>query len=244
MYTIIGDIHGCFDEFKLLTFKLGYKWDTGIPIHSHKKLVFIGDITDRGKNSIKMIEGVWELVVNKKIAFYSPGNHCNKLYRYFLGRNVQITHGLETTVAEYLSLSPQKQITIKNKMIELYESSPLYHQLDNGKLITCHAGISKELIGKNHRAVEKFVLYGDITGEKNEDGTPVRRDWAIIYDGTPTIVYGHTPVIEPRIVKNTINIDTGCVFGGKLTALQYPEIALYSVPSSMEFISEKFQSLQ
>lgn len=242
LYTIIGDIHGCFDEFKQLTTSLGYNWKSGIPIHDTKKLIFIGDITDRGPQSLKMIEVVWELVVKQKVSFYSPGNHCNKLYRYFLGRNVQITHGLETTVAEYLTLSPTNQKIIKQKMIELYESSPLYHQLDNGKLITCHAGISKELIGKNHRAVEKFVLYGDITGEKNNDGTPVRRDWASRYNGDTYIIYGHTPVLEPRILNNTYNIDTGCVFGGKLTALNYPDRTCTHISSSMPFIEDKFRS--
>lgn len=241
MYTIIGDIHGCFDEFKQLTTNLGYNWESGVPIHPNKQLIFIGDITDRGPHSLKMIEIVWELVVEKNLAYYSPGNHCNKLYRYFLGRNVQITHGLETTVAEYLNLSTAKQNEIKNKMIELYESSPLYHLLDNKQLLTCHAGISKDLIGKNHHSVEKFVLYGDITGKKNEDGTPVRRDWASLYDGKILIVYGHTPVLEPRIINNTMNIDTGCVFGGSLTALNYPEMEFTHVSSHLPFIEDKFR---
>lgn len=240
MYTIIGDIHGCFDEFKSLTITLGYTWETGIPLHPNKQIVFIGDITDRGPASLQMIEIVWELVVNKNIAYYSPGNHCNKLYRYFLGRNVQITHGLETTVAEYQSLSKQKQHTIKQKMIELYETSPLYHILDNGKLITCHAGIQEEFVGHYHRTVEKFVLYGDITGEKNVDGTPVRKDWASLYSGDKFIVYGHTPVHEPRILHNAFNIDTGCVFGGRLTALNYPELTVTQVQSNMPYLQEKF----
>lgn len=244
LYTIIGDIHGCYDEFKQLTITLGFSWDTGVPIHPQKKLVFIGDITDRGPDSIKMIELVWELVVNQKVAFYSPGNHCNKVYRFFLGRNVQITHGLDTTVAEYQALSTPNKKEIKRKMIELYESSPLYHILDNGKLITCHAGIRADFVGKINHKVEKFVLYGDITGEKNDDGTPVRRDWAATYSGKGCIVYGHTPVLNPRIIHNTYNIDTGCVFGGTLTALQYPEMTIVQVPSSMRLIKEKFQSFK
>lgn len=242
MYTIIGDIHGCFHEFRLLTISLGYSWESGIPIHKNKKLVFIGDITDRGPQSLAMIEIVWELVVNHQIAYYSPGNHCDKLYRYFLGRNVQITHGLETTVAEFLALSTHNQKVIKQKMIQLYESSPLYHQLDNGKLITSHAGIRSNLIGKNNKTVKEFVLYGDINGEKNEDGTPVRRDWASQYNGEAYIVYGHTPVMKPRELNNTFNIDTGCVFGGSLTALQYPEMTLKHVQSTMPFVEDKFRS--
>lgn len=240
MYTIIGDIHGCFDEFKSLTITLGYTWDTGIPLHPNKQIIFIGDITDRGPKSLQMIEIVWELVIHKKIAYYSPGNHCNKLYRYFLGRNVHITHGLETTVAEYQSLSKKEQKRIRQKMMDLYEVSPLYHILDNGKLITCHAGMKEEFTGHYHRAVEKFVLYGDSTGEKNANGTPVRKDWALLYSGDEFIVYGHTPVHESRILHNTFNIDTGCVFGGKLTALNYPELTVTQVQSTMPYLQEKF----
>ncbi|MGM9987285.1 MAG: bis(5'-nucleosyl)-tetraphosphatase PrpE [Bacillaceae bacterium] len=238
---IIGDIHGCYDEFVLLTKKLSYDWATGIPLHPNRILGFVGDITDRGPASLKMIEIVFELVMIHKRAYYVPGNHCNKLYRYFLGRNVQVTHGLETTVAEYKALSSKKQDEIKNKFITLYESNPLYRQLDNNRFILCHAGIRQNLIGKSNREVKTFVLYGDITGEKHPDGSPVRRDWAKEYRGKQLIIFGHTPVKEPVILNNTYNIDTGCVFGHKLTALRYPELELVSVDSSMPYVPEKFR---
>ena len=97
------------------------------------------------------------------------------------------------------------------------------------------------MIGKSNTKVKTFVLYGDITGEKNPDGSPIRRDWAKEYTGTATIVYGHTPVKEPRTINNTVNIDTGAVFGGKLTALRYPEMETVSVVSTMPYIEEKFK---
>jgi protein phosphatase len=238
---IIGDIHGCYDEFKELTKKLGYEWKNDIPVHPQgRKLGFVGDLTDRGPQSLKMIETVYSLV-NSKLAYYVPGNHCNKLYRFFLGRKVQITHGLETTVAEYESLSSDKQVEIRKKFMKLYENAPLYEVLDNGKLVIAHAGIRADYIGRYDRKVQTFVLYGDITGETNPDGTPVRRDWAKHYKGQAWIIYGHTPVKEPRAVNRTVNIDTGCVFGGKLTALRYPEMETVSVPSTMPFIREKFR---
>ncbi|WP_019240521.1 MULTISPECIES: bis(5'-nucleosyl)-tetraphosphatase PrpE [Bacillus] len=240
---IIGDIHGCLPEFEQLTTTLGYNWSSGIPIHPEgRKLAFVGDLTDRGPQSIKVIEIVFELV-KKKRAFYSPGNHCNKLYRYFLGRNVSITHGLETTVAEYKSLSPNEQKVISDKFIDLYENSPLYQVLDEGKIVIAHAGIRADYIGRTDKKVKTFVLYGDITGQFHPDGHPIRRNWAKYYKGSATIVYGHTPVIDPFILNNTYNIDTGCVFGGKLTALRYPEMKLVSVPSSMPYVSEKFRDL-
>lgn len=240
---IFGDIHGCFQEFQALTLELGYKWKENIPIHPDKrKLAFVGDLTDRGPLSLKVIEVVWELVM-KNGAYYSPGNHCNKLYRYFLGNKVQISHGLETTVAEYEALSKGQQKIIRNKFIELYENAPLYQVLDEGKLVISHAGIREDFIGKTSSKVKTFVLYGDITGEKHPDGSPVRRDWAKYYKGKALIVYGHTPVKDVRWVGNTVNIDTGAVFGGKLTALRYPENEIVSVLSSMPFVAEKFREI-
>ncbi|MBM7702544.1 bis(5'-nucleosyl)-tetraphosphatase PrpE [Metabacillus iocasae] len=243
-FDIIGDIHGCFEEFKELTTKLGYTWETGVPKHpEQRKLVFVGDLTDRGPRSLDVIRVVWKLVIQEKEAHYCPGNHCNKLYRYFLGNKVQITHGLETTVAEYEELSKSNQQTIQNQFIELYEMSPLYLQLDQNRLVVSHAGIRADYIGRTDKKVKTFVLYGDITGEKHEDGSPVRRDWAKHYEGKAINVYGHTPVKEPRILNQTFNIDTGAVFGGSLTALRYPELETVSVPSSMPYVKEKFREL-
>jgi protein phosphatase len=240
---IIGDIHGCFEEFKALTTELGYEWTENIPMHPEKrKLAFVGDLTDRGPMSLKVIDVVWELV-KKHGAHYSPGNHCNKLYRYFLGNKVQISHGLETTVAEFEELDKSAQKKVRSRFMELYEKAPLYQVLDGGNLIVAHAGIRKDYIGKSHSNVKTFVLYGDITGEKNPDGSPVRRDWAKHYKGKSLIVYGHTPVIDVRWVGNTVNLDTGAVFGGKLSALRYPEKEIVSVPSSMPFVEEKFREI-
>lgn len=238
---IIGDIHGCYDELKALTEKLGYEWQDGIPVHSDgRRLGFVGDLTDRGPHSLKVIELVWSLVIKHQQAYYCPGNHCNKLYRFFCGNKVEITHGLETTVAEYEALPSREQKFIKKKFIELYEQSPLYVQLDQNQLIIAHAGLKAKYIGRTDKKVKTFVLYGDITGEKHLNGMPVRRDWAQHYNGKPFIVYGHTPVVKARKIHNTINIDTGAVFGGALTAFQYPEGNIISVPSSMPYVEEKF----
>lgn len=241
---IIGDIHGCLTEFKQLTEKLGYDWEQGIPIHKQgRKLAFVGDLTDRGPESLKVVEIIWELAVIREAAYYVPGNHCNKLYRFFQGNKVQITHGLETTVAEYHDLNKSQQKEIRQKFIELYEHAPLYQQLDQGKLVIAHAGIKQEYIGKENSKVKTFVLYGDITGEKHPDGSPVRLDWAKHYSGEACIVYGHTPVIDVRIINNTFNIDTGAVFGCKLSALRYPEKEIVSVPSTLPLILEKFKKI-
>lgn len=240
---IIGDIHGCYDEFIALLKELGYEKTQSLYQHPDgRKLAFVGDLTDRGPASLKIVEIVYALV-EKNLAYYVPGNHCNKLYRFFLGNKVQHTHGLETTVAEYEALSIKEQEKIKKSFISLYENAPLYQVLDGGKLIIAHAGLKKEYIGQQNKKVKTFVLYGDITGEFHENGMPVRKDWAKDYDGDAWIVYGHTPVREVRIVNNTANIDTGAIFGGKLSALSYPEMHTISVPSTMPFVKEKFREL-
>jgi protein phosphatase len=241
-YDIIGDIHGCFKEYQELTQVLGYDWQGGLPIHKeNRKIVFLGDLTDRGPESIKVMEHVFELV-KENLALYTPGNHCNKLYRYLLGRNVQVKHGLETTVAELEELEENKRKKVSEHFIHLYENAPIYLELDEGKLVVAHAGIRADYVGQTNKKVKTFVLYGDITGETHPDGTPVRKDWAKEHKGELTIVYGHTPVENVRHIKNTWNIDTGCVFGGKLSALRYPEMEPVSVPSTMPFVSEKFRS--
>ncbi|MDQ0162456.1 bis(5'-nucleosyl)-tetraphosphatase PrpE [Aeribacillus alveayuensis] len=241
-YDIIGDIHGCFVEFLQLTKKLGYHWRNKTLEHPDgRKLVFVGDLTDRGPNSLKVIETVYQIVKQHK-GIYVPGNHCNKLYRFFRGNPVQIAHGLETTVAEYESLHDEQQRLIRGMFMELYEQAPLYAILDNGQLVVAHAGLKEEYIGRKDKKVKTFVLYGDITGKKNADGTPERRDWAKEYKGKAFIVYGHTPVKKPRFIHNTVNIDTGCVFGNCLTALRYPEKETISVPSTMPYVPEKFRA--
>lgn len=240
-YDIIGDIHGCYDELIQLLSKLGYIKQNDIYVHPEgRRLAFVGDATDRGPKSLETLELLFKLQEAGQLT-YSPGNHCNKLYRFMKGSNVQQTHGLETTAAEFNSLSGKEQNRVRRQYIRFYESFPVYSELDDGKLILVHAGIRADMIGKPiNKSIITFAIYGDITGEKHPDGRPVRRDWAKKYTGSRTIVYGHTPVKEPRFINNTVNIDTGCVFGNKLTALRYPEMETVSVTSSMPYIEEKF----
>lgn len=241
---IIGDIHGCYEEFVALTKKMEYDWTTGIPMHADGRLLgFVGDLTDRGPSSLRTVAIVANLVKQKR-ALYVPGNHCNKLYRYFLGRNVSQTHGLETTVAEYLALPNRKQKQIRHQFMELYENNPLYQVVDDGKLIIAHAGIREDMIGRFDKRVQTFVLYGDITGNTDAQGFPERRNWAKHHRSESVIVYGHTPVREPHIQNRTYNIDTGCVFGGHLTAIRYPELQIVSVPSTMPEVPEKFRIIK
>ncbi|KAB8139095.1 bis(5'-nucleosyl)-tetraphosphatase PrpE [Gracilibacillus oryzae] len=238
---IIGDIHGCYEELLELIESLGYSWEDDKLSHPDgRKIAFVGDLPDRGPYSIEVIKLVYQLVRKQQTAYYVPGNHCNKLYRYFLGNKVKHQHGLETTVAEYMALSKKEQNTVKEMMMELYEQAPLYLEIPEVNAVIAHAGIKEDYIGKQGNKVKTFVLYGDITGETLPDGRPIRRDWAKDYIGDRWIVYGHTPVLEPRFLNKSVNIDTGCVFGNKLTAFSLPEEKILSVASRQPFVEEKF----
>ncbi|MBM7601614.1 diadenosine tetraphosphatase ApaH/serine/threonine PP2A family protein phosphatase [Virgibacillus halotolerans] len=238
---IIGDVHGCFDELCNLLQQLGYQKKQNSYVHPGGRFpVFLGDITDRGPDSLQTIQLVYNMVVHKQIAYYVPGNHCNKLYRYFLGNKVMHLHGLETTVAEYTALPNREQKEIRHMFMTLYEQAPLYLQLPEVQAVVAHAGIKESLIGRTDKKVESFVLYGDVSGAFHPDGRPIRRDWAQYYQGKDWIVYGHTPVKTPRFVHRTVNIDTGCVFGNALTAFRLPEEKIVNVPSKQPLLEEKF----
>lgn len=240
-FDIIGDIHGCYDELLELFIKLGYSLNTGIPIHPDgRKIAFVGDSMDRGPHSLKTMALMFLLQDSRQL-IYSPGNHCDKFYRYAKGNQVRLKYGIETTVAELNQLSKQVKEKFLKRYIAFYEDLPLYHALDDGKLIIAHAGIQESLIGTtNRKKLRSFVLYGDITGELLENGKPLRRDWAKNYTGKTFIVYGHTPVLSARFINQTVNVDTGCVFGGKLSAFRYPEKEIVSVESHQSYLADRF----
>lgn len=245
LYDIVGDIHGCYEELTALIEKLGYQPTEEGFVHPHgRKLAFVGDAADRGPQSLAVLDLLFNLQDATQL-IYSPGNHCNKLYRYFKGHKVQITHGLETTVEEFKQLSPNKQESFRKRYIAFYEALSPYQQLDDDQLIIAHAGIREDMIGKPiQKNIIVFVLYGDISGKQHADGRPIRGDWAKHYKGPAFVVYGHTPTKEARFKNRTVNIDTGCVFGGKLSALRYPEMEVVSVPSLQPYVEEKFHDYE
>ena len=228
-FDIIGDIHGCYEELCALLMKLGHTVDAAahrVKVLAGRKLVFLGDLCDRGPAS----PAVFKLVMNTVkdgTALCVPGNHDMKLLRYLRGSNVTLSHGLKTTVEQLAG-----EDTAFIDALKVFLDSLISHYvLDGGKLVVAHAGLKEDMQGRGSGAVREFCLYGETTGEIDEFGLPVRYNWAGNYRGKAMVVYGHTPVYEPQWFNNTIDIDTGCVFGGKLTALRYPEKELINVPA-------------
>ena len=154
-----------------------------------------------------------------------PGNHDIKLMRKLRGKDVQITHGLADSL-EQLDKQPHE---FRTQVSEFIDGLISHYVLDDGKLVVAHAGMKEEMQGRGSGKVRDFALYGETTGETDEFGLPVRYNWAAEYRGKAIVVYGHTPVPQTDWLNRTINIDTGCVFGGSLTALRYPEKELVSV---------------
>jgi protein phosphatase len=227
-FDIIGDVHGCYDELIALLNQLDYDTTeiTRIVPPPGRKAVFLGDLVDRGPNSPAVLQLVMSMV-SRGVALCVPGNHDVKLLRKLRGKNVQVSHGLAETLEQLGVQSPEFRAQVESFIDGLVG----HYVLDGGTLVVAHAGMKQRYIGRASKRVREFALYGETTGETDEFGLPVRHNWAAEYRGPTTIVYGHTPVPQPDWLNNTINIDTGCAFGGALTALRWPERELVSVPA-------------
>lgn len=252
-FDIIGDVHGCTTELEQLLEKLGYEYtavsEPSFPatyhrLYSHANgriAIFLGDLVDRGPRNLDALQLVHHMVAAGH-ALCVPGNHDVKLKRKLDGRNVKLRYGLEVTAAELDALPEEIRPAFSKTMAEWIQGLISHYLLDGGKLVVAHAGLKEELQGRASGRVREFALYGDTSGETDEYGLPIRYNWAQDYRGQATVVYGHTPMPEAEWLNNTINIDTGCAFGGKLTALRYPERELISVPA-LETYTEPIRPL-
>lgn len=234
-FDIIGDIHGCAAELQLLLEKLGYglAWSqmdgertVAVTAPAGRKVVFVGDLVDRGPASPDALRIAMSMVESGS-AYAVQGNHERKFGRWLEGRNVNLTHGLQQTADQMEAESP----AFRKQVATFLETLRSHVWLDGGRLAVAHAGLKEEMIGRGSGAVREFALYGETTGEIDEFGLPVRADWAARYRGETAVIYGHTPMLEAQWVNNTLCIDTGCVFGGKLTALRWPEKEIVEVPA-------------
>jgi protein phosphatase len=238
-FDVVGDVHGCLEELLALLGKLGYglvqeegTWKATHP--QNRKLVFVGDLCDRGPDT----PGAFRLamdVIGRGLGYCVLGNHEDKLSRWLKGNPVKMNHGLEQSVRQMEAEPPE----FRERVQQFIASLPSHLVLDGGRLVVAHAGLTADLHGRVSGRVRSFALYGDTTGEVDEFGLPVRLNWAANYRGRATVIYGHTPTLVPEWMNRTLCIDTGCVFGGALTALRYPEMEIVSVPALKEYVAPK-----
>ncbi|MEP3276515.1 MAG: polynucleotide kinase-phosphatase [Stappiaceae bacterium] len=234
-FDIIGDIHGCFEETCTLLETLGYRLD---PVADDvetlisarhpegRTVLFVGDITDRGPrnvDSLRLVMGMCREGTGKCVV----GNHDYKLNKWLKGRKVTAKHGLQETIDELEATSDKFRKMVGDFLYDLRS----HFWLADGRLVVAHAGLKEEMHGRGSSEIRNFAMFGDTTGERDEYGLPVRLNWGRDYKGAADVVYGHTPVLNAEWLNNTICIDTGCVFGGKLTALRWPELETVSVPA-------------
>ncbi len=230
-FDIIGDVHGCADELVELLEALGYGVEVSddrfeVRPPDGRRAVFLGDLVDRGPKSPEVLRLVMGMV-ESGAALCVPGNHDAKLVRALRGREVQLKYGLAGTLEQLEGEPPE----FRDEVASFLDRLVSHYVLDGGRLVVAHAGLKERYQGRSSGRVRDFALFGETTGETDEFGLRVRYDWASEYRGDASVVYGHTPVPEPAWINRTINIDTGCAFGGGLTALRYPEMDLVSVPA-------------
>ena len=241
-FDLIGDVHGCIDELLMLLDRLGYRverlgepgtdqtswpprWRVQTP--PGRRVVFLGDLVDRGPGVVEVVTLAMQMVRDGQ-ALCVPGNHDMKLSRKLRGRDVTIAHGLAESLGQLEGTSDQ----FRAEVATFFDGLTAHLVLDGGRLVAAHAGMKASMQGRASPAVRDFALFGETTGEIDTYGLPVRLDWAAEYSGRATVVYGHTPVPTAEWVNGTIDVDTGCVFGGSLSALRYPEREIVSVLSN------------
>ncbi|GAA1511097.1 polynucleotide kinase-phosphatase [Kribbella lupini] len=254
-FDIIGDIHGCRAELEQLLVGLGYaiardeegravdarhvgsaddavgpEGTAGEVTGAGRRVVFVGDLVDRGPDTPGVLRLVMGMVASGN-AYCVPGNHEDKLLKALRGKNVKTSHGLAESLEQLAGESDEFRAQVDTFIDGLVS----HYVFDEGKLVVSHAGLVERMHGRASGRVRAFCLYGETTGETDEFGLPVRYPWAQDYRGRAMVVYGHTPTPEPEWINNTICLDTGVVFGGALTALRYPERELVAVQAAEQY---------
>jgi protein phosphatase len=230
-FDIVGDVHGCLDELLALMEAMGYRVERvgkefQVTPPEGRMLAFVGDLVDRGPAAPAVLRLAMGMM-HARTALCVAGNRDTELVRVLRGGAARVTRGMARTL-EQLAAEPE---SFRSAAMEFLHELPGHLVLDEGRLVIAHAGLKEALQGRSSAAARAFALHGDPTGEKDAAGLPVGRIWAAGYRGKALVVHGHTPVSAPMWLNNTVNVDTGCAYGGHLTALRYPERVTLSIPA-------------
>ena len=207
----IGDIHGCNRELRELIKRL--------PLTDDSTVVFLGDYIDRGPESKQTIQTILELSKHHNIVTLK-GNH-EKMFLDFIKNNntpeasAFLYNGGTATLASYSD--EFGNYMFPKEHLEFLNSLDLFYETDDAFFV--HAGLPDTSLQ-------------NIKNDDYEDDLLWIREsfFESKYEWNKLIIHGHTPVLNTVLSPKRINIDTGCVFEGKLTAIELPEQILYSVP--------------
>lgn len=231
-FDIIGDVHGCLDELELLLETLDYQRDPDAGFrHPDRRLpVFVGDLVDRGPASVATLKLLMTMVA-AGTALAVPGNHDVQFQKYLEDPDsAPVAYGMDTTLREV----EQESDEFRARVIEFFRNLPSHLVLDHGRLVVAHAGLPEKLHGQDDGLVRHMAVYGVPRGLPGGGDLATRHRWIVDYSGGAAVVHGHTPVQDAVWRNNSIDIDTGCVYGGRLTALRWPERTLVSVDALAE----------
>jgi protein phosphatase len=230
-FDLIGDVHGCYAELRALLERLGYgvedEGDITVTPPEGRRAVFLGDLVDRGPDTPRVLELVMGMV-EAGSALCVSGNHDAKLLKALRGEKVKLTHGLDRSMEQLAG----RDEAFRERVTRFLGALISHYVLEDGALCVAHAGMKQVYQNRASGRIRSFALYGETTGETDEFGLPVRHNWAAEYRGRAVVAYGHTPTPRAEWVNETICLDTGCVFGGELTALRWPERELVAVQAA------------
>ncbi len=206
----IGDIHGCLEKLEDLLEQLAVD-------RQSDTLVFIGDYIDRGKYSREVVDYLIRLQREYRNVICLRGNHEQMFLNYLDGVNegLYLGNGGRATLDSYgILLSDdleERKAKIPEEHMNFFRLLLPYYETDH--YIFVHAGVRPEL-PLNRQAIDDLLwIRFEFIENENDFGK--------------TVVFGHTPMKNLLINKNKIGIDTGAVYGGKLTAIELPDIRIY-----------------
>ena len=205
----IGDIHGCFDKLIALINKVDINFE-------RDTLVFLGDYIDRGPSSYEVVDLMIKLKRNYRKIVFLKGNHEEMLLNFISGvdRYMYLVNGGQQTIDSYMGKKAKADSSpFPLEHMDFFKSLELMYETDN--FVFVHAGL------KDKVPLEK---------QKPEDLLWMRKNFIKSkYDFGKRVVFGHTPCKEPLIKPNKIGLDTGAVFGGRLTCVELTGMKFYSV---------------
>ena len=205
----IGDIHGCYEKLCELMDK--------IPINmALDQLLFIGDYIDRGRGSIEVLDYLIDLKKRSPGIIFLKGNHEDMLQNYLDGsdRFTYLLNSGQQTLDAYLNKSnASEDYPVPSAHLEFLSALRFYYQTED--YIFVHAGLRDKVL---------------LESQKETDLLWIRDEFIYSdYDFGKRVIFGHTPFKEPLVQTNKIGIDTGAVYGNRLTCVQLPEMEFYSV---------------